>query len=82
VRVTLRSGAKVTLENPTVRNDSIAGVVPSLTGYRRTVAVSDVSRLEVRRVSVGRTIGLVLPLATVAAIFIGFVIECSGSDFC
>ena len=83
VRVMLTSQETITLTYPTLRNDSISGVVPYLDGYRRAVAVSDISRLEVRRVSTGRTLALVLPLAGVAAIFIGYLISCGGSyDFC
>ena len=60
VRVTLRSGARVTLENPTMRNDSIFGVtdagVATLAG--QGVASEDIGLLEVRRTSVLRSIGL------------------------
>ena len=55
VRVTLRSGARVTLENPTVRNDSILGVTDAgVVG----VASEDLGLLEVRRLSILRSIGL------------------------
>ncbi len=55
VRATLRSGARVTLENPTVRNDSIFGVTDAgVVG----VASEDVGLLEVRRLSILRSIGL------------------------
>ena len=55
MRATLRSGGTVTLQNPTLRNDSIfsvtyAGVVG--------VATEDIGLLEVRRLSVLRSIGL------------------------
>jgi len=57
VRATLRSGATVTLENPTVRNDSIFGVTDAgVVG----VASEDLGLLEVRRFSVLKTIGAVL----------------------
>ena len=67
VRVTLMNRETITLEYPTMRNDSIIGVVPYLTGYSRAVAVSDVSGVEVRQLNAGRTIGLSLLLAGVAA---------------
>ena len=61
VRATLRSGARVTLENPIMRNDSIFGVtdagVATLAG--QGVASEDIGLLEVRRFSVLRSIGLV-----------------------
>jgi len=55
VRLTLRIGATVTYENPTVRNDSIFGVHRSVVGG---VALEDLDFLEVRQFSVPRTIGL------------------------
>jgi len=57
VRLTLRIGATVTLENPTVRNDSIFGVTDfGLVG----VASEDVGFLEVRQFSSTRTVLLSL----------------------
>ena len=54
VRATLRSGAKVTLENPTMRNDSIFGLT-----YAGVVGVAsrDIGLLEVRKLSIWRSIG-------------------------
>ncbi len=55
VRATLRSGARVTLENPTMRNDSIFGVTNAgVVG----VASGDLGLFEVRRLSILRSIGL------------------------
>ncbi len=69
VRLTLRSGARVTLKNPTLRNDSIFGVtdagVATLAG--QGVASRDLGLLEVRRLSILRSIGLGLVLLTSAA---------------
>ena len=60
VRATLRSGARVTLENPIMRNDSIFCVtdagVATLAG--QGVASEDIGVLEVRQFSTARTIGL------------------------
>ncbi len=54
VRATTRSGARVTLENPTMRNDSILGYTDSgVVG----VASEDVGLFEVRRTSIWRSIG-------------------------
>ena len=60
VRVTLMNGETVTVESPTVRNDSIFGVtdLPAV-----GVATRDVRMLEVRRLDVGETLGLVLGTA-------------------
>ncbi len=54
VRATLRSGARVTLENPTMRNDSIFGLT-----YAGVVGVAsrDIGLLEVRKLSIWRTLG-------------------------
>ena len=65
VRATLRTGERVTLENPIVRNDSIFGVTDAgVVG----VAAEDVGLLEVRRVSILRSIGLGYLILLVAAI--------------
>lgn len=54
VRATLRSGATVTLENPTMRNDSIFGVTDAgVVG----VASRDIGLLEVRKISLWRSLG-------------------------
>lgn len=55
VRATLRSGARVTLESPTIRNDSIFGDTDA---GAVGVASEDLGLLEVRRFSILRTIGL------------------------
>ena len=61
VRATLRSGARVTLENPTMRDDSIFGVT-----YAGVVGVAsdDIGLFEVRRLSTLRSIGLGYLVAT------------------
>ena len=63
VRATLRSGETATLDNPTMRNDSIWGSTDAGTAG---VAAGDVGLLEVRHTSTLRTIGLVYLLAGVA----------------
>ncbi len=70
MRVTLATGGTVTVENPTVRNDSIVGD----TGLG--VASRDVGLLEVRSFSVTKTIGLVLGTAVgvAAALVVLFII--------
>ena len=55
VRATLWSGGTVTLENPTMRNDSVFGAAEAgLVG----VASEDVGMLEVQQLDVLRSIGL------------------------
>ena len=76
MRVTLATGGRVTIENPTVRNDSIVGV----TGADVGVASRDVRSLEVRRFSVGNTVGLVLGTAVVVG-GVGFLILLSSLNF-
>ena len=74
VRATLRGGERVTLENPIVRNDSIFGVTDAgVVG----VAAEDVGLLEVRRVSILRSI--VLGYLIVAVAFIPVAIASIGS---
>ena len=80
VRVTLRSGERATLENPTVRNDSIFGVTDAgLAG----VATQDVRLLELHQSNVGGTI-LVIVLAAVAIPALIYISECTGPgwNFC
>ena len=80
VRATLRSSARVTLENPTVRNDSIFGVTDAgLVG----VASEDIGLLEVRRTSILRSIGLgyVIIVGAVIVLAIGCATT-QGSENC
>ena len=58
VRVTLRSGAIATLDNPTMRNDSIFGVTDAGVTGAVGIASRDVGLLEVRQFSLTRTLGL------------------------
>ena len=75
VRATLRSGERVTLENPIVRNDSIFGVTDAVVVG---VAAEDVGLLEVRRLSIPRIIGLTYLIT--AAFVVVIVIGCSISQ--
>ena len=63
VRVTLKNGATVVLESPSLRNDSIV----SATDDAAVVAMGDVRVLEVRRFNPLRSIGLVAVTAFIAA---------------
>ncbi len=64
VRVTLTGGEVVTLQSPTMRSDSIIGV---LGGAVVAVASSDVGWVEVRRFSIWKTIGFVYVSTAVAS---------------
>ena len=79
VRITRTDGEQVTIRNPEVRADSIVG-------EDRSVAVSDVQQLEVRRFRAGATVGLVLLIGVVAvgALLMAHFIECGekhGTSF-
>jgi hypothetical protein len=79
VRATLRTGTTVTLETPTVRGDSIFGITDAgVVG----VASEDVYLLEVRRLSILRSIGLVHLVA--GALIVVVIVAClvEGEDDC
>ncbi len=76
VRVTLMNGDTVTLENPTMRNGSIVGVAGS---NAAAVASRDVGSFEVRRFSVGKTIGLGVIL-TGLALGVAIAAYCAGDS--
>ena len=76
VRVTLTSGDVVTVQSPTMRNDSIVGATDASVA---AVASRDVGLFEVRRFSVGKTIGLgvlLMPLVVLG----GFLLACAGNE--
>ena len=65
VRVTQPDGVQVVLKDPAIRNDSIVGT--DREGFLRH-AEADGLRLEVKRFSIGKTIGLVgVAMVSVAA---------------
>ena len=83
MRVTLRSGSRLTLENPTMRNDSIFGVTNAgVVG----VASQDLGLLEVQRLSILRTVGATWGLAVLAlsAVSVLLITACAlgGRDDC
>ena len=75
VRATLTSGEVITVRDPTMRNDSLIGAADAGVG----VASRDVRLLEVRRFSVGRTLGLGVVL-TGLTVGVAAVIYCAGSS--
>lgn len=70
-RVTLRSGERLELDFPRVEGDSLSGFL--FGGELRIVALADVARVEVQKMSAGRTAGLVLGLAVVGTAAAGAV---------
>jgi len=64
-RLTLRSGAQLTLHDVTVRSDSVIGFFGDLRD-RRAVPVADVTSIDQREVSAGRTTATVLGASAVA----------------
>jgi len=64
VRLSLAGNSQVVLEEPRVAGDSLAGFV---NGKDSSVVASDVTQLAIRKVSNGRTVGLVVGLGLVAA---------------
>jgi hypothetical protein len=65
VRVTLPDRSQIVLHQPTIAaGDSLVGIVDGLaSGF----ATSDVSQVAIRKASPGRTVGLVIGLASIAA---------------
>jgi len=66
VRVTLPDSSRIVLHQPRIAaGDSLAGI---LNGAPSSVAVSDVTQVAIRKVSAGRTVGLVAGTAVLAAV--------------
>jgi len=71
VQVTLRTGEQVTVRSPRVDGDSLRGTWPN--SLAQSVALTDVSAVEVKRTSVGRTAGLVV-LSVAAALGVALTV--------
>ena len=76
VRATLTSGEVMTVTDPIIRNGSILGYSDADVA---AVALGDVRSLEVRRFSIGRTLGLGVLIAGVA-LGVYVVALCAASD--
>ena len=74
VRVTLRDGTQLTLDDPTIRNDSIV----SEDGEAQLV-VSDVFRLELRQFSVTKTVVLGIFLVPLGLAVV-LIVNCAATD--
>jgi hypothetical protein len=66
-RLRLRSGAELSLRDVRVRGDSVVGYAGD-PRERRAVPIADVASIERRRLSVGRTAGIVVGAAAVTTI--------------
>ena len=70
IRVVLSDGTELTLRNPTIQHDSI------ITGLVRfgteNLLVRDVSRIEVQRFSLFRTVGVVVLASAILAGFVAY----------
>lgn len=65
VRVTLPDRSQIVIHQPSIApGDSLAGIVD---GKASSVAVADVTQVAIRKVSTGRTVGLVVGLGLLAA---------------
>lgn len=79
-RLTLRSYAQLTLSDVTVRADSVIGFFGD-TRERRAVPVADVTSIERRQVSAGRTAGVVVGSAALAfVVMLGVAIASLGGS--
>ena len=70
VRVTLPDSSQIVLDAPSIAGDSVAGLVD---GRDSSVVASDIKQVAVRRVSGGKTAGMVVGLGLVAALIAGAV---------
>lgn len=70
-RITLSSGERFELRTPLVYGDSIRGF--NLKGQAENVAMADVTKVEVKKVSASKTVGLVLGTVVVGGIIAGAV---------
>lgn len=81
VRITTSDGSSSVLRVPRVANDSLYGKLEK-DGSERAFALQAVSQVETRKVSAGKTVGLVVGLA--GALFVGVMaaalIDCGTSD--
>jgi hypothetical protein len=70
VRVTLPDSSQIVLDEPSIAGDSVAGFVH---GRDSSVVASDVKQVAIRKVSGGRTMGMVVGLGLLGALIAGAV---------
>lgn len=78
-RITLRTGERFELNAPGVYGDSLRGIPHQ--GSAKIVAMGDVSKMEVRRPSTGKTVGLVLGIVVVGGLIAGGIALASMDTF-
>lgn len=64
VRVTLPDSSRIVLDEPSIEGDSLVGFVGAKDS---SVAAADITQIAVRKVSTGKTVGLVFGLALLGA---------------
>jgi hypothetical protein len=82
VRITRADGSKFVLQRPTVLGDSLVGTVgggmaPQDSARTAGILLTDVQRVEFKKTSVGKTVGLVAVVAVAAVGFMAMA-ECKG----
>ena len=77
IRITTRGGTRVVVSRPVVKNDSVVGVTR---GGPVRIGGDEIGRLEVRRVSVGRTVGLFLSISGALAVVGLLAAVCSADN--
>ena len=85
LRVTHANGSETILEQPTVRADTLVGVVQGGNNAQEVaIPISDVSQLATRKFSAGRTLGLVVGAAAITGVAIVaiFMINCPNTSAC
>jgi hypothetical protein len=74
VRVTLRSGQVLKLDDASVTGDSLTWSEERAFSFaRRTIPVTEIQKLEVRRIDAGRTAAAVVGVALVTAVVVAVV---------
>lgn len=68
-RITLRTGERFELNSPRVYGDSLKGFQNEASA--KSVAMGDMAKVEIRKPSTGKTVGLVLGIAVAAGLVAG-----------
>lgn len=77
VRVSLKGGERFELKSPTLHGDSLRGF--ALGGQPRSVAMDDVTKLEVANVSAAKTAALLAGVVVVGGVVLGALAAASYS---
>jgi hypothetical protein len=77
IHVTRTDSSRITLTQPVLKNDSLAGFSEERRGrYYRNIALTDISKVEIDRSNVGAVVVLVVVAAGAFALLVG------GSKYC